>query len=53
MTDYSEAVVYKYKANYYQRNNQKHNCVCGGKYTTISKAIHCKTKKHITFIEKK
>ena len=39
---------------YYQDNKQhaqqKHNCNCGGKYTTQNKIQHENTKKHQTFI---
>jgi hypothetical protein len=38
---------------YYQVNEQKikekHNCLCGGKYTYSSKTRHFKTAKHITY----
>ena len=41
--------------DYYKQNkdqlNQKHSCVCGGKYTTQHKLIHEKTKKHIDFVK--
>ena len=30
--------------------HQKHDCVCGGKYTTQNKSIHIKSAKHIKFI---
>ena len=29
-----------------QYNQQKHECECGGRYTTISKSVHFKTEKH-------
>ena len=32
--------------------NQKSDCECGGKYTTANKSKHCKTKKHLAFINK-
>jgi len=46
------------KKEYYKNNidkinkykKQKHNCECGGKYTTGSKGKHLKTKKHQKFI---
>jgi len=66
MSDYSKSVVYKiYKEDLPEiyigstKNEikreiyHKSDCKCGGKYTITCKAKHCKTKKHITFIEKK
>jgi len=32
-----------------RKKNEKHNCLCGGKYTKANKAIHEKTHKHQTF----
>jgi hypothetical protein len=32
-----------------QYKNEKHHCVCGGKYTTSSKAKHFKTKRHLKY----
>lgn len=29
-----------------EREGKKHNCFCGGKYTTHHKAVHFRTKKH-------
>jgi hypothetical protein len=41
-------------SEYYEKNkeklNEKHTCECGGKYTTLGKAQHLKTKKHQTYI---
>lgn len=34
------------------KQNQKHNCCCGGKYTCANKSIHEKSKKHQTYINK-
>ncbi len=34
-----------------EQKNEKHNCECGGKYTTSHLLIHQKTQKHIKFIE--
>jgi len=44
----------KEKTKQYNRTNkdrlrQKHQCECGGKYTTAAKTIHNKTKKHLKF----
>ena len=33
-----------------EKQNQKHNCQCGGKYSQCHKSIHEKTKKHCSFI---
>ena len=33
----------------HMKKNVKHNCGCGGKYTTSSKSRHIKTKKHQAF----
>ena len=45
-------------AQYYQKNkiainekqNKKYNCCCGGKYTSVNKSPHEKTKKHQDYI---
>ena len=34
-----------------KRNKQKHNCECGGKYTTSSKARHLTLNKHKKFMK--
>lgn len=45
----------KQKKKYYTENvdkiNEKHNCECGGSYTTGRKLRHFETKKHRNFIE--
>ncbi len=33
-----------------ENNNEKHDCVCGGKYTFAHKARHMKTSKHQDYI---
>jgi hypothetical protein len=33
--------------------DEKHNCECGGKFTTRHKASHFKTKKHLLYVIKK
>jgi hypothetical protein len=47
--------ILKQIAKHYQDNikrmKQKHDCGCGGRYTIGDKAKHCKTNKHIAFIE--
>ena len=40
----------QYRQNNKKLINEKHNCICGGKYTNSSKAQHSKTKKHCEFI---
>ena len=37
----------KIKAN----KNQKHNCECGGKFTSVNKAQHMKSKKHREYMD--
>ena len=34
-----------------QQKNEKHNCNCGGNYTSANKARHLRSKKHITYVE--
>lgn len=33
------------------QQNEKHNCICGGKYTQIHKAAHFRTKKHQSYLQ--
>jgi hypothetical protein len=44
-----------HKAQYYKDNKkkllEKHNCVCGGKFTLAHKAVHSETNKHQKYIE--
>ena len=40
------------KEEIHKRNNQKHNCECGGKYTTQNKVRHLDSNKHKKYIEK-
>ena len=48
----------EYKKQYHEKNkdiihakkNEKHDCICGGKYTTAYKAQHEKTKKHQEYL---
>jgi hypothetical protein len=37
----------KYYENNKEHLNQKHDCICGGKYTTQKLSVHIKTKKHV------
>lgn len=43
------------KKEYYEDNkekkNEKHNCECGGKYTTVHKLRHMKSKKHLDYLD--
>ena len=32
------------------KNRQKHDCLCGGKFTRVNKATHEKTKQHVQYI---
>jgi hypothetical protein len=55
--------IYKYETNkeyndkYYSENKEKilttTICECGGKYHGFNKMRHCRTKKHLVFMEKK
>lgn len=50
------AKAIKAKTKQYRQANaekikQKHDCPCGGKYTTVNKSIHFKTKKHQKYLE--
>ena len=55
--------IYKYETNkeyndkYYLENKEKilttTICECGGKYHGFNKMRHCRTKKHLVFMEKK
>ena len=59
--DYNEAnkdAIAAYKRDYNEANkdaidarcNVKHNCICGGRYTTQNLSTHMKTKKHTAYI---
>ena len=49
----------KYCNDYYEINKDhilhakkvKYNCNCGGQYTYVNKAQHCKTKKHLEYLK--
>ena len=51
--------IHKRHKQYYENNkdkiqsskNRQCDCSCGGNYTSVNKARHMKTKKHITYIE--
>jgi hypothetical protein len=34
----------------YAKNNEKHNCACGGCYTYVNKQQHIRTAKHLKYI---
>ena len=34
-----------------QKNNEKHQCKCGGFFTIVNKSHHSKTKKHLKYIQ--
>ncbi len=40
----------QYRENNKNKINEKHNCLCGGKYTNTGKSQHVKTKKHCDYI---
>jgi len=40
----------QYREHNKEHINQKHNCACGGKYTSSHKSHHFKTKKHQDYI---
>lgn len=46
----TDAEYHEYQAKYRETNrgiiNQRHDCPCGGKFTTTNKLVHLKTKKH-------
>jgi hypothetical protein len=57
---YRQNIMVKEQSKQYRINNrekhkehanQKHDCECGGKYTTSNKASHLKNKLHQTFIQ--
>ena len=43
--------IKQYRIDNKSKLNEKHNCVCGGKYTTTCVSRHNKTKKHQTYIK--
>ncbi len=45
--------IAKYREDNKDIINHKNVCECGGKYTSKHISTHCKSKKHIAFIEKK
>jgi len=40
----------KYREDNKQRINEKNTCTCGGRYTTVNKTRHEKSKKHQNYI---
>ena len=34
-----------------QKHREKHNCICGGKFTSNNHSTHIKTNKHLAFLE--
>ena len=45
--DYREKNIEKIKV----KVNEKHQCICGGCFTTANKSAHNKTKKHLKYIQ--
>jgi len=42
----------QYKKDNYDKINAKNDCPCGGRYTHKHKSEHCKSKKHLDYLEK-
>jgi hypothetical protein len=46
--------IHAKKKEYYNDNkdkkNEKHDCICGGKYTHVHKALHIRTAKHQQYL---
>ena len=49
--DNKRAYDKEYRENTYDKRWFKHECPCGGKYTTLHKSTHLKTKKHQKFLK--
>ena len=45
--DNNKERIKEYKENNKEHLNQKHDCACGGKYTTQNLSVHIKSKKHV------
>jgi hypothetical protein len=50
LNEYNRQYRQDNKQELQRKKNEKHNCLCGGKYTKANKSIHEKTHKHQTFI---
>jgi hypothetical protein len=50
LNEYQRQYRQENKEEIQQKANEKHNCVCGGRYTKVNKSPHEKTQKHQTFI---
>jgi hypothetical protein len=57
--DQNKDKVIEYQKDYYTRNKdkkkdylqEKHQCLCGGCFTTANRSAHFKTKKHLKYIQ--
>ena len=49
----SKAYHEKNKDIIHAKKNEKHNCVCGGKYTTAGKQQHIRSVKHLYYLKHK
>ena len=49
--EYGNNYYVQNKDNIKQKKNEKHQCLCGGCYTTVNKSIHYKTKKHLKYTQ--
>ena len=50
LNEYNKKYRQDNKEQIQKYKKEKHTCECGGKYTTTSKSLHCKTIIHQTFL---
>tara|TARA_R110002153_G_scaffold239675_1_gene394103 strand:+ start:548 stop:1051 length:504 start_codon:yes stop_codon:yes gene_type:complete len=50
LKEYYKVYMKQYIQDNKEKINEKHDCECGGKFTTNSKARHLKSKKHCEYI---
>ena len=46
-----DKILKEQREKHLTKNNNSFDCVCGGKYKLRFKKVHCKTKKHLSFLE--
>ena len=51
INEYIKQYREKNKEKIKEQKNEKHVCECGGRYTQQNRSIHCKTKKHLQYVE--
>ncbi len=51
--DTNKEHISEYKKQWYEKNKEKCDCECGGKYTYCNKSTHIKTNKHQKYINEK